>query len=505
MSRVSSILDFPTQEPPDFEDYAKEVVRVLQRYLEQSRRGSASVAESPALSRTVKDLRLSDWIPQGGMEPEGMASFLSVYLQGTVRLHHPHFMSHQVAVPHFASGLADLVNGIVNSSTSIFEMSPSATAMEAAAVNWMLSKVGWEGSGALTSGGSLANLTALLAARASVFPESAQQGMPADAAILAPAGSHYCIHRAAAILGIGSQRVHALPCDDLGVVRPEGLAQALEQASQAGHRVLAVTANACATATGLYDPLERIGEFCQANGLWFHVDGAHGAAALLSEKTRPLMNGIEYADSLVWDAHKMLRTSSLCTGLLFRSPHSAEIAFKHEVSYLGRSSDQERPDLYPRVVECTKPALGLKLMLTLAVVGERALGRHVERLFAKARRFHLRISARPEFECLSPPQANILCFRCGPDEAMQSRILSILRQESEFHLSSMRIGNRRYMRVVVMNPETDGDHLERLLDRIARIALQESPGGHSGEGEVVDFAETRQRKDGKSDAQDPSD
>ena len=195
----------------------------------------------------------------------------------------------------------------------------------------MLEKVGWPpvpldrqqrtadspcGGGVLTHGGSLANLTALLVARNRLAPEVWDTGVPADLVLMAPAESHYSIARAAGILGLGQKAICRLEVDARGAIIPERLEAAYERLRAEGKRPMALVANACTTAVGIYDPLQEIGEFCRRHQLWLHVDGAHGASALLSAKHKHLLRGIEQADSLTWDAHKMLQTPVLCAALL---------------------------------------------------------------------------------------------------------------------------------------------------------------------------------------------
>ncbi len=207
---------------------------------------------------------------------------------------------------------------------------------------------------------------------------------------------------------------------------------------------MAVVANACATATGLYDPLAEVGAFCRANGLWLHVDACHGASALLSPRYRQRLQGIEQADSIVWDAHKMLRTSSLCTAVLFRDARSFERAFHQEASYLFYGGQSEGVDLIARTVECTKAPLGLKLFLNLAWRGEQGLGEYVESRYALTREIYDLIRQRAGFECPFEPQSNILCFRYGDDDDRQVAIREHLLREGRFHLSSAVVGGRRY-------------------------------------------------------------
>jgi L-2,4-diaminobutyrate decarboxylase len=231
-----------------------------------------------------------------------------------------------------------------------------------------------------------------------------------------------------------------------------------------------VVANGCATATGLYDPLAEMASFCRAHGLWLHVDGAHGASALLHPATRPLLAGIEHADSLVWDAHKMLKTSVLCAAVLYRGANTARTAFSQHPEYMPEEVDDDHPNVFERQAECTKTGLGLKLFLVLATHGTEALGELVHALYRRAAEFHARIEARPGFSAFCAPQSNILCFRHGEDDDLQEWVRQSLVEEGSFYLSSTFLGGRRWLRVVLMNELTGTEHLDALLDRIETCA-----------------------------------
>ncbi len=159
----------------------------------------------------------------------------------------------------------------------------------------MCEKVGWpaDAGGVLTHGGSLATLTVLLAARAVAAPDAWVDGVDGTLAVLAPPGSHYSVKRSVAMLGLGERAMVELEVDEYERIRPDRLGDALERCEAAGLRPMALVAAACATSTGLHDDLESIGAFCREHGIWFHVDAAHGASALLSPAHRHLLNGIE--------------------------------------------------------------------------------------------------------------------------------------------------------------------------------------------------------------------
>jgi L-2,4-diaminobutyrate decarboxylase len=469
-------MDWDTNE---LRQIADATVDALGGYVDRSRSGAEPVIVRPPIPDVIAALDVRRWIREGGMEPAGFAAFLEAYLERTTRLHHPASLAHQVAVPDLPAAMADLVHGVINNPMAIYEMGAAGAAIELAVTEWMLEKVGWDpaaGGGVLTHGGSLANLTALLAARARAVPGAWTGGVPGDLAVLAPPSAHYSIARSVAILGLGEEAIVPLEVDALERVRPERLPDALERAREAGRRPIALVAAACATSTGLHDDLEAIGAFCRRHGLWLHVDAAHGASALLSPRHRGALAGIELADSVVWDSHKMLRTSSLCAAVLFRRGSDLTDAFHQQASYLFYGDDPAGVDLIERAVECTKATLGLKLFLNLARRGERGLGAYVAEQYDKARRFHAIIRARPGFECPYEPESNILCFRRGRDPARQIAIRDRLIAEGEFHISSTEIGGERYLRIVVMAPATDDATIERLLDAIERVDPGADPG-----------------------------
>jgi L-2,4-diaminobutyrate decarboxylase len=277
------------------------------------------------------------------------------------------------------------------------------------------------------------------------------------------------VARSVAIAGLGQAAFIPIETDELERIRPERLDDALQRARDAGRRPIALVADACATGTGLYDDLTAIAAFAREHDLWLHVDGAHGASALLSPRHRHLLDGIEQADSVVWDAHKMLRTSALCASVLVRRARDLPGAFQQEASYLFYEVDAS-PDIIDRAIECTKAPLGVKLFLNLAWRGEAGLGDYVADTYDRAQRFQDVIAARSGFEVPYRPESNILCFRYGTDSQAQLEIRERLIESGEFHLSSVELGGNRYLRIVVMSPSTDEAAIERLLDAIERVA-----------------------------------
>ena len=467
-----------------FKQDARIVSRELDRYLRESLAAEKPVIHQPPIEQLVDELGLAQYVADGGLSGRRLARFLRRYLESTTRLHHPAYLAHQVAVPHPTGALASMIDGFANNAMAIYEMGPAAAAIEFFVVNWMLAKVGWvrapsprqgtaagaSGGGVLTHGGSLANLTALLAARGRIAPETWSSGTPADLALLAPAESHYSIARAAGIMGIGRNAVYTLPVDSAGRIRPEEIAGVCRRVRDDGRRPLALVANACSTAVGFYDPLEEIGTACRDLGVWFHVDGAHGASALVSPKLRGLLRGIELADSTVWDAHKLMRTPTLCAAVLVRDALTLDGAFQQDASYLFHDKEQPGFDFIHRTVECTKAGLGLRFFAVLAAMGERGLAEYVERQFALAVEAYGYVSRRPGFTCAAEPQANILCFRVEGSDELQLSIRNSLIARGTYYLSTAEFNGRRYLRIAFMNPATTMQVVVDLVEQIRQLA-----------------------------------
>jgi L-2,4-diaminobutyrate decarboxylase len=462
---------------------AEIVIKSLNKYLLESASGDKPVTRQTPVKDLIRDLDLESPIKTGGLAGHKLSKFLDNYLGATTRLHHPAYMAHQVSVPHYAGALGSLIDGVTNNPMAIYEMGPAAASIEFFLINWMLEKIGWQqapasaeiddkvmcGGGVLTHGGSLANLTALIAARNRLAPDAWQNGNPADLAVLAPAGSHYSIARAVGILGIGQKSLYQLDVDKKGSIVPDKLITAHERMTNDGRRAVALVANACSTAVGIYDPLDEIGVFCKTNKIWFHVDGAHGASALLSQKHRHLLKGIEKADSVTWDAHKMLRVPVLCAALLVRNHRDIDHAFSQEASYLFHDKEKIGFDFLPRAIECTKAAMGLKLYMVLASLGERGLADYIDRQVDLANKAYEYLNGLPDISCPVKPQSNILCFRVEGPDALQLKIRDRLIAEGSFHISTTMFNGTRYLRLALMNQTTGLNTIKKMVQRIREL------------------------------------
>ena len=455
-------------DPAAYAESAHATVDLLAAHVAASQRGEGAATVRPPAGDVVRELDLHRLLREGGLDATTWPAFLQAYLDRGVRLHHPGSIAHQVTVPDSPGALGDLVHGVINNPMGIDEMGAAAAAAERAVVAWMLERAGMpDGEGTLTHGGSLANLTALLAARAHVAPEAWAQGTPGDLVLLAPASAHYSVSRAAAIIGLGEQAIVELPSDALGRIDPAALDATLATVTAEGRRPLALVAAACATSTGLHDDLRTIGDWCRDHGIWLHADAAHGGSALLSPRLRARLDGIEQADSLIWDAHKQLGVAGLCAAVLVRRRGGLRAAFRQDASYIFYEDHAEADDLLELTVECTKAPLGVKVLLELGFRGEAAVAEAIERRHDVALQAARLLAAHPDIEVPYTPESTIVCFRHVPsDDAGQLAIRDRLMAAGRFHLSSAVVAGRRHLRLVVSAPDTSEATIAALVGEI---------------------------------------
>lgn len=185
---------------------------------------------------------------------------------------------------------------------------------------------------------------------------------------------------------------------------------------------------------------------------------------------RPLLLGVEKADSIVLDAHKMLRTPLLCAALLMKNARPLDCNFEHTASYLFHDKFQPGFDFIGQTVECTKAGLGLKFYFTLAALGEKGLAQYLEQTQALTRKAHDHISNQADFDCPYVPQSNILCFRINGSDDLQLAIRDRLMAHGRYHISATMLKGRRHLRIVIISPETGFEEIKELIIEIRQLA-----------------------------------
>ncbi len=463
--------------PDTFRKTGHRLVDLLASYLE-------SILSEPDLPVyppiTPEDsLKLWQSLPDTFKDEEELINFFQKIIENNVHTHHPRFVGHQVAAPAPLTALSDLLSSLMNSGQGVFEMGSPMVTLERLVIQEVAQQIGYPESadGFLTSGGSLGNLTAMLSARQTQSTYDAwSSGKQEDMAIMVSGESHYCVDRAARILGWGDAGIISVPVNAQKQMSPEHLETSNQEALAQGRKVIAVVVNACSTSTGSYDPIEPVADFCEKYGIWLHVDGAHGAAVVFSDKYKHLCQGIHRADSVVLDFHKMLLTPALTTALVFKNGQHSYQTFAQQAQYLWE--DNAEPEWYnlgKRTLECTKTTMSLRVFVLLKMYGADLFAQHIDHLYDLGQAFGHLLRQQEDFDLFMDPQSNIICFRMCPQEVPHKQLNALngylrrsIIQEGFFYIVQTRLSQELYLRCTLINPFTRIEHLEQLMEEIRK-------------------------------------
>ncbi len=460
-------------------DVATQFAQLVAGYLAETRSGEGPVSTA----RTVAELaaRFDEPLPlEGKPIAEVVRRLRDDVLADANRLYHPRYAGHQVSAPLPAAIWTESVISVLNQSLAVAEMSPTGTAIEHRVVRWLCDLVGYGpgAGGTMTSGGTEATFTALLAARSATIPDVWTNGVGAEPpVVVCGEHAHYAVSRAVGELGLGMRSAVVVPSRNwrMDTVALETM---LDRLAREGKRVMAVVATAGSTATGSFDDLETIGALCEARGIWLHVDGAHGASALLSERHRHRVQGLHRARSIAWDPHKMMLLPLSAGVVLVRDERDLESAFSQRAPYLFHGVEGERAwDQGVRSFLCSRRADVFKLWVSLQRYGARGLGALYDRLCDVATAMHELLAARSDFEVLHTPECNILCFRWVGDASLTDEQLDVINRDLRERynrsgagwITATNLEGRRVLRVTIMNPRTGQREVEEIVAGLAAM------------------------------------
>ncbi len=400
-----------------------------------------------------------------------------------MRTNHPRFLAFIPSAPTFLSVLGELLCAGTNFFGGLWAEASAPSEVELVVLDWFREFVGMPAgtAGLLTSGGSEANLTALVAARESLSAEERLR-----AVLYVAEQRHWSIDRAAKIMGLRADQMRRVPADAFFRLTPDALARAVAADRQQGLRPWAVVADAGATNTGTVDPLGPLADLCAKQGLWFHIDAAYGWTAVLSPEGRRDLDGIGRADSVTLDPHKGLAQTYDAGCVLVRDGRLLRQAFVMRPEYLQdvEPADDE-VNFADRGLALTRRFRALKIWLSIKVLGVgwyRALAEHSRRLadFAQAL-----LEQAGCFEIMSPRQLSIVCFRYVPaslraDEPALDRLnlalIEAVRATGRASLSSTRLRGRTAIRFCFVNWRTTAADVEEVVGLLTRLGGDLRPG-----------------------------
>ena len=403
---------------------------------------------------------------QPGDADEALDRLFDEVLPWTSRPIHPRFFARISSPSNFVSTLADAAASGFNLLGTSWVAASGPSTIELTVVDWLRSWCGMPAGteGLLVSGGSMASLTALVAAR------EARGGV--GGVVYLSDQAHASILRDLKVMGETEVRVLESDADFRLPVSAVAGAVAADRA--AGQTPFAVVATAGTTNTGAVDPLEELADLCSAEGIWFHVDGAYGAAAALCAPGRSALAGMERADSLTIDPHKWLFQPYEAGALLIREPGLLERTFGLSGEYL-RDTFGEEVNFRDRGIQLTRGVRALKLWLSVQVFGLAAFRDAVAQGLSLAEHAEAVLRARPGWEIVTPAQLGIVCFaREGGDE---SRISADTVSDGYAAPSTTVLRGRTVLRLCTINPRTTFEEIEATIERMERFAAARTDPG----------------------------
>src|SRR4051812_7657619 len=372
---------------------------------------------------------------------------------------HPRFFARIGSPSNYVGALADAAAAGFNVFTGSWTGGSGPATVELVVLGWLRELCGLPegGEGVLTTGGSVANLAGLAAARTDRGP----------GVVYFSDQTHAAVPRALRVLGL--EEVRVLPSDARFRLAPDDLRAAIESDRAAGRRPFCVVATAGTTSTGSVDPLDELADVCAEQGLWLHVDGAYGAPAVLWPAARPLLAGLGRADSLVLDPHKWLFQPYEVGCVLVREPGLLERTFALGGVYLRDVLGGE-VNFRDRSVQLTRGARALKLWLSIRVFGLAAFRAAVGHGIALAEHAEALLRARPGWEVVTPAQLAVVCFRRAGDDARQTRIAAEMVRDGYAVPSTTELAGRVALRLCTINPRTTREEIARTIERMEAIA-----------------------------------
>ena len=394
---------------------------------------------------------------------------------------HPRFFGYVASPSTPVGAYGDLIASALNANITCWRSGPAGTELERLVVRWLGSLIGYDAqaNGLLTSGGSMANMIALMIASRRCLNVSHKgfwnAGPPMT--VYASEEVHMSIAKGADILGIGRDQVRMIACDERQRMRVEALRQSIETDLREGLRPFCVVGSAGTVNTGVVDPLSEIADVAREFELWFHVDGAYGAPGVLDERKKQLFAGLDRADSVSLDPHKWLYVPVDAGCLLFRDAATAKAAFStDEADYIKTHGyvDEEAFAFWDYGVELSRRFRALKVWLTLQYYGTRRLAEAIGQDIALAEYLGRLVSEADDFELLAPVELSICCFRYVPRKGMSDaelnelneRVMGLVQKGGRAYVSNATVKGRFALRACITNFRTTKADIQETLEAI---------------------------------------
>lgn len=458
----------------DQDELLSQAFQLANQYLDQNADSETPVVHylKPEVLQSKIDLS----IPEIGVSIDEFLYLLKTYLHYSVRTGHKQFFNQLFAGFNLPGFLGEMFTSLTNTSMATYEIAPVAALIEQTLITELCALIGFDrGEGTFVTGGSNANLVAMLCARNKAFPTAKYQGMSQPATVLVSDQAHYSFLKAANVLGIGLNHVIKVKTDAKGRMIPSQLEDAIVSSLASGQTPFFIAATAGTTVLGAFDPLPEIAQIAKKYQLWFHVDGAWGGAAILSDRTSYLLDGSEEADSFTWDAHKLMGLPLVCSAILIK--HSgilAQTVSNTDTDYLFHDHEDSDYDLGLTSLQCGRKADALKLWLAWQYYGKQGYQQRMNWLFEMAQYATQKVIDCAELELMAPTQFLNVCFRYVPEDRsdidqfnLELRDRLVKSGKSLVNYASINGGIT--IRLILANPDITPVDLDRFFENILEV------------------------------------
>ncbi|MFB6348174.1 pyridoxal phosphate-dependent decarboxylase family protein [Moraxella sp. ZJ142] len=432
---------------------------------------------------------------QGLGVQQTLARLTELFLNKSLKVHHPHSLAHLHCPTMVASQIAEVLINATNQSMDSWDQSPVGSLMEVQLIDWLRQKAGYGSgtAGVFTSGGTQSNLMGVLLARdwciakhwtdADGKPWLVQQlGIPADALskvkVICSQNAHFSVQKNMAMMGMGFASVVAVPVNQNAQMDTDALAKTLQQLHDDGKIVACVVATAGTTDAGAIDDIKSIRKLCDDFGAWLHIDAAWGGALLLSNDYRAMLDGVELSDSLTLDFHKHFFQSISCGAFLLKDERNYRF-MHYEAEYLNSAYDEEHgvPNLVSKSLQTTRRFDALKLWFTVEALGEELYGSMIDHGVNLTRAVADYIKATDGLELLVEPQFASVLFRVVPKDypaelldSLNQNVADELFARGEANIGVTRVADNRQdvqsLKMTTLSPVATLDDVKNLLTQV---------------------------------------
>lgn len=421
--------------------------------------------------------------PSGGEPMDAIfADFETLIMPGITHWQHPSFFAYFNANSSPPSVLAEMLTATLGAQCMLWETSPAANELETRMMEWLREMSGLPDTftGTIQDSGSASNLCALIAGRERVTQRrAAHGGLAGESApvVYASAEAHSSVEKAARICGIGSDHVRKMTPGPDFAMRPEELAAAIRADRAAGLAPSCVVACLGATGLGSVDPIRAIGEICQQEEVFLHIDAAWAGTAMILPEERHWMDGIELADSYVFNPHKWMFTNFDCSAFYMRNPAELVDALAISPAYLESPDGEQMPEYRDWSVALARRFRALKLWFVIRSYGADGLRAMVRQHIDMAKTLETRIAATPDFEIMAPRRFALTAFRYNPGgmdeaalDALNMRLVRAINDSGRLYLTRTTAHGRVVLRMVTGQIYTQPRHVEAGWQAIQEIA-----------------------------------